>query len=74
MPCGDSRALCRIISGLHFCMGGFGEGWQCLCLLVELNKRSSRAAAADDTMFHLSEDRVVRALLSRSALDTLGIM
>lgn len=39
MPCGGSRALCRIISGLHFCMGGFGEGWQCLCLLVELYTR-----------------------------------
>lgn len=39
MPCGGSRALCRIISGLHFCMGGFGEGRQCLCLLVELYTR-----------------------------------
>lgn len=34
-------------------MGGSGGGRRRLCLLGELHKHRSRAAAGDETMFHL---------------------
>lgn len=61
---GTSRDLC----GLHFRTGVSGEG-----TAVFVHKRYSGTAAVDDAAFHWRAERVVRALLSRSAFDTLGI-
>lgn len=47
MPCGGSRALRWIISGLHFRTGVSGEG-----TAVFVHKRYSGTAAVDAAAFH----------------------